>query len=415
MPRLAALTSTRVLETPSGLFVSRLMAQAACQPGLFQCFTVLLDPSPATPQLRTLPNAVVPPGATYGHARRGAVGIVCGFMRGSDGHVCLNPPDGEALQPGDRLVVLLRPEEAIAGASGSGDGSRTEGGESPGGSGSVVVYREAAAAAARVRMEAASQVAATGSRNSGGGSWPQRRCPRRILVVGWPSEELQTLLEGLATFSCGSGGAQITVVSAQAPPASQPALAAGAPAVLRPLEHHTHQPGLAAAQRTKSGRFGSRWGVGGSRGGGRGVAHSTVRYIQTREPLNDAALAAAGIADCDAVVVGTASSLSAAGSSAGALPAPGGGSDASSAMAAEASVLARDAPLLHALLSLQRALLASGRAVSGRRCTASLACSAWTFVAADSCVPISMPPYQQASCRLSHPAPNPVAFALAQL
>jgi hypothetical protein len=328
--------------------VSRLIAQAACQPSILRCFTEVLDPSPATPQLRALPPAEFPEGATFGAARCACADVVCGFLRGSG--VVLSPPDGERLRPGDQLVVL-RPSPGAARGGGGKEGGVAAAGET------VAEFRAAAAAAARARLEAAGRAAAAG-RGGGAGAWGRLPPRRRILVVGWPSEELQTLLEGLATFSCGSGGAEITVVSSDPPPPGHPALAAGGVALLKPPEQQVHHASLVRARPARRGWFG--WLRRGGGGGG-APAESTVRYLQAAEPLSDAALVAAGIADCDAVVLGAAPGAAAAppGAAAATLDAaasggePGGG---------EASVLARDARLLHALLALQCALLSSGRA-----------------------------------------------------
>ncbi|GBF99707.1 hypothetical protein Rsub_12419 [Raphidocelis subcapitata] len=335
----------RALEMPGSLFVSRITAQAACEPGVLRAWQELLDASPATPQLRTLPGDAAG-AATYGEARLRCSELACAIAR-PDGSVVVSPPDEMPLARGDRLIALTRGSRVGVGSGdGGGKGAGSAAAEAPAPE-PLIALRQAAAAAARAREAAARR---SGRRAAAGAAKP----PRRILVVAWPAAELPTLLEGLVTFGAGSeGGAEITVVTPDTPPPLPPAASAA------------------------SARRGGSWWRWPWR---RGCGGCSVRFVQAAEPLGAAALADAGIATCDVLVVGAASTP--AGSPLTAQPPQHGSREAvqqqkqpqqrqpqqkepepkgEEGPAADEPPLMRDARLANALLALQHALIASGR------------------------------------------------------
>lgn len=307
----------RALQTPGSLFVSRLTSQAACEPGILACWQEIIDPSPASAQLRTLPPAPLG-GVTFGAARRAGGQVVVGVVRAADGSVVMNPRDDVMLADGDRLIALARPGDSDSGvgACAAGGGGNSGGGEGDGAAGAGAAALEDAAAAARARLKRAGRRARRAAYDS----------PRRILVVGWPQSELELLLEGLLTFS--PKGSQVTVVTPDPPPPA------------------AELPRAAAA----GGGWLGRWWPGGA------GPRCGLRFVRADAPLSGPALEEAGVATCDVIVLGPAASDGPGGQlQGGALSASAGGGEAG-----EAAVV-RDALVLQALLSLQQALLRSGR------------------------------------------------------
>jgi hypothetical protein len=316
----------RALETPGCLFLSRLISQAACEPGILTAWTELLNPSASSPQLRALPAGLLD-GKTYGEIRWQSNDIVCGYVRSPDGQVVASPDDATPLGPGDRLIVLIR---GGSGGSGSSGGDRIASAQPSATASSQLtpaLERAAVSAAARKRMSRASSLEAASS---------GVKEPCRILVLGWPSRELPTLLEGLNTFAAAdAGGNSITVLSADPPPPGFDNL-------------------VQKLQRQRSGWL--PW---------RRTAGFSIQYVHSTAPLSQQALADGGVRSCDVVVVGSAPAPTTA-RAASTNPTAGEEAALEQVFAAKhdpasESPMMHDARLMMALLSLQKALLQSGR------------------------------------------------------
>lgn len=159
-----------LLELPDNKIVYRHMSCTASQPGLINVWKAILEPSDSDVGLvfTMLPRNMA--GLQYKEVRQrfALSGVLWGFTSAATGELMLSPPDNTVMALGDKLVLLARP-------------------------GPVEASGRAPAIFTKAQQAAQERISSNKSKHE--------VKPQHFIVAGWKDDDVEDLLEGLASFT----------------------------------------------------------------------------------------------------------------------------------------------------------------------------------------------------------------------